>query len=42
MIKIDEKLTVRNVLIFKFLDGKLEDKRICTEAFPDFNLLKLY
>jgi len=30
------------ILIFKFLDSKLEDKRFCIEwlqAFPDFNLL---
>jgi hypothetical protein len=31
-----------DILILKFLDCKLEDKRFCTEwlqAFPDFNLL---
>jgi len=35
------KITVLYILIFKFLDSKLEDKRFCTEwqqAFPDFNL----
>jgi hypothetical protein len=36
------KIIVLCILIFKFLDSKLEDKRLCTEwlqAFPDFNLL---
>ena len=36
-----DKITVLYVLIFIFLDRKLEHKRFCTEwyqAFPDFNL----
>jgi hypothetical protein len=36
------KIIFLYILIFKFLDSKLEDKRFCTEwqqAFPDFNLL---
>ena len=35
-------IMVLYILIFKFLDGKLDDKRFCTEwlqAFPNFNLL---
>jgi hypothetical protein len=35
------KIIVLYILIFKFLDSKLEDKWFCTEwqqAFPDFNL----
>jgi len=38
--KQQEKL-VPYILIFKFLDSNLEDKRFCTkwqQAFPDFNL----
>jgi len=37
-----DKIIVLYIVIFKFLDSKLEDKRFCTEwwqAFPDFNLL---
>ena len=40
--KTTEKYIVLYILIFKFLDSKLEDKRFCTEwqqAFPDFSLL---
>jgi len=40
--KIKGKITVLYILIFKLSDGKLKDKRFCTEwqqAFPDFNLL---
>ena len=36
------KIIVPYILIFKFLDSNLEDKRFCTEwqqAFPDLNLL---
>ena len=36
------KIIVPYILIFKFLDSKLEDKRFCAEwkqAIPDFNLL---
>ena len=36
------RITVLYILIFKFLDSKLEDRRFCTEwrqEFPDFNLL---
>jgi hypothetical protein len=33
------KIIVLYILIFVFLDSKLEDRRSCTEAFPDFNLL---
>jgi len=36
------KIIVLYILIFKFLDSSLEDKRFCTEwlqAFPDLNLL---
>ena len=36
------KIILLYILIFKFLDSKLEDKWLCTEwqqAFPDFNLL---
>ena len=40
--KTTVKIRVLNILIFKFFDSKLEDKRFCTEwkqAFPDFNML---
>ena len=40
--KTTGKITVLYILIFKFLDSNLEDKRFCTEwyqAFPDLNLL---
>ena len=40
--KTTGKITVLYILIFKFLDSNLEDKRFYTEwqqAFPDFNLL---
>jgi hypothetical protein len=36
------KILVLCILIFKFLDSKLEGKRFCTkwwQAFPDFSLL---
>jgi hypothetical protein len=36
------KIIVPIILIFTFLDGKLEENRFCTkwqQAFPDFNLL---
>jgi len=39
--KQQAKLLVLYILIFKFLDSKLEDKRLCTEwqqAFPDLYL----
>ena len=29
------------ILIFIFLDSKLEDKRFCTKQFPDFSLLPI-
>jgi len=40
--KTKDKIMVLYILIFKFLDSRLEDKRFCTEwqqAFLDFNLL---
>ena len=40
--KTTRKTIVLNMLIFKFLDRKLEEKIFCTvwqQAFPDFNLL---
>ena len=39
--KTTGKIMVLQILIFKFLDSKLENKRFCTEwqVFPDFNLL---
>ena len=36
------KIIVLHILVFAFLDSKLENKRFCTErkkTFPDFNLL---
>jgi hypothetical protein len=36
------KIIIPYILIFKFLDSKLEDKKFCTErqqGFPQFNLL---
>jgi len=40
--KTKGKIIVLYILIFKFSDSKLEDKKFCTEwqqAFPDINLL---
>ena len=40
--KTTGKIIVLYILIFKFPDSNLEDKRFCTEwyqAFPDLNLL---
>jgi len=37
-----QKITVPYILIFVFLDSKLEDKKLyteCQQAFPDFHLL---
>jgi len=39
------KTTGRILVLFKFLDSKMEDKRSCTEwyqAFPHFNLLLIF
>jgi hypothetical protein len=40
--KTTGKIVVLYILIFIFLDSKIEDERLCTEweqAFPDFTLL---
>ena len=39
--KTTGKIIILYILIFVFFDGKVEDKRFCTEqqTFPDFNLL---
>ena len=40
--KTTSKIILLYILIFKFLDSNLEDKKFCTEwqqAFPDLNLL---